>query len=79
MLAAGFKTPVPLEEFEIQLPHEALHGMITTGEPMIANQVLVDPLRRQTCLHRRFNDILQRPAQTLPTSNQTSGERNGRF
>jgi hypothetical protein len=27
-----------------QLPHEALHRMITTGEPMVTNQILINPL-----------------------------------
>jgi len=31
-----------------QLPHEALHGMVTTSERVVANQILINPLRRQS-------------------------------
>jgi hypothetical protein len=41
-----------------QLPHEALPRMLTPGKRMLASEVPIDPLGRQTRRHRRFNDHL---------------------
>ncbi len=62
-----------------QLPHEALHGVITTSKRVVTNQILIDPLGRQPRLHRRRDDCLQGQTQTWPASGQTPGERNGWF
>src|SRR5271157_3022765 len=47
-----------------QLPHKALHRIVAAGKLVLADQVLVNPLRRQARVQTGFDEALERLAVT---------------
>jgi len=46
----------------LQLPYEALHGIVATDTILLAYQVLVNPLSGQPAIQARFDEDLKRPS-----------------